>query len=111
MFSRKGRADDNKPGNLASASVPQAVVSGNNAHWKTKNPVHELPENQPTPVRMKSTWKALQTKRLCLIEQRKPFSYLAFFLTHRAFFKDIAYFSTFEQFAIRLMIDLCAMRK
>ena len=46
-----------------------------------------------------------------LIEQRKPLSYLAFFLTHRAFFRDIAYFSTFEQFAIRLMIDLCAMRK
>ena len=59
----------------------------------------------------RDTWKALQTKRLRLIEQRKPLSYLAFFLTHRAFFKDIAYFSTFEQFAIRLMIDLCAMRK
>ncbi len=59
----------------------------------------------------RDTWKALQTKRLRLIEQRRPLSYLAFFLTHRAFFKDIAYFSTFEQFAIRLMIDLCAMRK
>ena len=56
-------------------------------------------------------WKALQTKRLRLIEKRKPLAYLAFFLTHRQFFKEIAYFSTFEQFAIRLMIDLCAMRK
>lgn len=59
----------------------------------------------------RDTWKALQAKRLRLIEQRRPLAYLAFFLTHRQFFKDIAYFSTFEQFAIRLMIDLCAMRK
>lgn len=59
----------------------------------------------------RDTWKALQAKRLSLIQGRKVLPYLAFFLTHRPFFKEIAYFSTFEQFAVRLMIDLCAMRK
>ena len=77
----------------------------------TYESVFEKTACKETERRQRDTWKALQTKRLCLIEQRKPLSYLAFFLTHRAFFKDIAYFSTFEQFAIRLMIDLCAMRK
>ena len=77
----------------------------------TYESVFEKTACKETEQRQRDTWKALQTKRLRLIEQRKPLSYLAFFLTHRAFFKDIAYFSTFEQFAIRLMIDLCAMRK
>ena len=77
----------------------------------TYESVFEKTACKETERLQRDTWKALQTKRLRLIEQRKPFSYLAFFLTHRAFFKDIAYFSTFEQFAIRLMIDLCAMRK
>ena len=77
----------------------------------TYESVFEKTACKETEQRQRDTWKALQTKRLRLIEQRRPLSYLAFFLTHRAFFKDIAYFSTFEQFAIRLMIDLCAMRK
>jgi len=77
----------------------------------TYESVFEKTACKETERRQRDIWKALQTKRLRLIEQRRPLSYLAFFLTHRAFFKDIAYFSTFEQFAIRLMIDLCAMRK
>ena len=77
----------------------------------TYESVFEKTACKETERRQRDTWKARQTKRLRLIKQRRPLSYLAFFLTHRAFFKDIAYFSTFEQFAIRLMIDLCAMRK
>lgn len=57
------------------------------------------------------TWRAFQDKRLALIEKKKPFSYLLFWLTHRELFAENAYFSTTEQRAIRLMLDLCAMLK
>lgn len=59
----------------------------------------------------REAWKAFQRKRLRLIEQRKPVSYLLFFLKNRQFFEEQAYFATHEQLTIRLMMDLCAMLK
>ena len=54
---------------------------------------------------------ALQSRRLMLIEKKKLFSYLIFFLKNRRFFAENAYFATSEQVAIRVMMDLCAMLK
>lgn len=56
-------------------------------------------------------WRRFQQKRLHLIENRKLIPYLLFFLTNRQFFKENAYFSTYEQYVIRLMIDLCVIIK
>lgn len=54
-------------------------------------------------------WKALQSKRLRLIREKKPTAYLFFWLSHRRFFREIADFATHEQAIIRLMSDFCAM--
>lgn len=56
-------------------------------------------------------FKRFHEKRLALIEKKKLFSYLIFWLGNRRFFEENADFGTFEQFAIRLMMDLCAMLK
>lgn len=56
-------------------------------------------------------WKALTTKRLKLIQERRLFRYLVFFLRHPRYFHELAYFSTNEQFVQRLMMDLCAIIK
>lgn len=56
-------------------------------------------------------WKGFQNRRLSLIEQRKLLPYLLFWLKNREQFAENAYFSTTEQRAIRLMLDLCAMLK
>ena len=56
-------------------------------------------------------FKRLHEKRLSLIGRKKLFSYLLFWLGNRRFFEENADFATFEQFAIRLMMDLCAMVK
>ena len=58
-----------------------------------------------------AAWKAFQQRRLSLIEQRRPVAYLLFFLKNRRFFSELAYFATYEQFVIRLMMDLCAILK
>lgn len=58
-----------------------------------------------------AAWKRFQEKRLSLIERKKLFSYLVFWLGHQRLFAENADFATFEQFAIRLMMDLCAMLK
>ncbi len=56
-------------------------------------------------------WRQFHKKRLSLINRRKLIPYLFFFLTHRQYFSENAYFSTFEQYAIRFMMDLCVLLK
>jgi len=56
-------------------------------------------------------WQRFQEKRLSLIARRKPVSYLFFWLRNRRLFAENSDFATFEQFAVRLMMDLCAMLK
>lgn len=56
-------------------------------------------------------WRQFQSKRLDLIQNRKLIAYLFFFLRNRRFFRENAYFSTYEQYVIRLMMDLCVIVK
>lgn len=56
-------------------------------------------------------WQQFHEKRLSLIKHRKLLPYLFFFLSNRQFFKENAYFSTYEQYVIRLMMDLCVLLK
>lgn len=62
-------------------------------------------------LRQLQEWKAFQSKRLTLIEKKKLFAYILFFLKNKQLFAENAYFSTYEQLIIRLMLDLCAIVK
>lgn len=58
-----------------------------------------------------AAWQRFQEKRLSLIGRKKLMAYLLFWLGHPRLFAENADFATFEQFSIRLMMDLCAMLK
>lgn len=58
-----------------------------------------------------AAWQAFQRRRLSPIENRRLVSYLLFWLGNQQFFRELAYFSTYEQFINRLMMDLCAIIK
>jgi len=58
-----------------------------------------------------NAWRRFQSRRLGLIHHRKLIPYLFFFLRNHRFFQENAYFSTYEQYVIRLMMDLCVIIK
>lgn len=100
--------------------VKYILIKGNSKEYRKeilsydvngRKPLFDLVTPPHTEKLEYEAWQHFMMQRIQLIKDRKLFRFLLFFFCNTQSYKELATFSTFEQYISRFMMDLCAIIK